>query len=169
MRSRAATVLAALVLGSSWVARAEGCPEHLFTVARSKNSNIVVYDAKLDASGDLDAAGPVESYWILNADRGQREELNRVERERAYGVDVVPGPEPRTFALTFKANKKRKFALRMRDGCAVVLAEIDGHEAVLSRIFVKSKEGGLTPTVEEITVSGSDASTGAPVRETFAP
>src|SRR5262249_12487838 len=146
-------------------ARAASCPEHLFAVERSKNANVVAYDAKRNASGELDPAGPVEEYWILNADKGQRQELSRTESERAYGVDVVPGPEPKTFVLTFKAQKKRQFTVRMWDGCPSVLTKINGQDAVLSRIYVKSKEGGVMPRVEYVEFYGRDASTGAPVTE----
>ncbi|HEY7114275.1 MAG TPA: DUF4833 domain-containing protein [Thermoanaerobaculia bacterium] len=170
MKARAALVLAGLLSAvPAGVRAAAPCADHLFTVERSKNANVVVYDAKRDASGELDPAGPVEEYWILNADQGQRQELSRVERERAYGVDVAPGLETKTFVLTFKAQKKRAFTVRMHDGCPEVLTRIHGHEAVLSRIYVKSKEGGLMPRVESIELFGHDAATGETVKEKFAP
>ncbi len=169
MRKQTAMAAGLFALAVAGRGAAAMCPEHLFTLARSKNANVVVYDAKLDASGELDPSGPVQAYWALNADKGQREELSRIERERAYGVDVVPGPEPKTFVLTFKAQKKRQFRVRMRDGCAAVLTKIHGQEAVLSRIFVKSKEGGVTPKVESVALSGTDVATGAPVEEEFTP
>ena len=167
MRRRIATLLAALAAAAPTAGAA--CPEHLFTVERSKNANVVVYDAKRDASGELDPSGPVEEYWLLKADQGQREELNRIESERAYGVDVIPGPEPQTFTLTFKAHKKRTFVVRMRDGCPAVFTKIGSQDAVLSRIYVKSKEGGLMPKVESVEFFGLDAATGAPVEEKFTP
>jgi len=170
MRCREATVLAALVLGSPWIARAEGCPEHLFTVERSKNANIVVYDALLTNDGALDPERPVTVYWLLKAEQGQRADLNRIERQRAYGFDIhAIKDRPGSYRMVFKAGKKRTFLVRLRDGCAEAVVKIHGHPAVVTRIFVKSKEGGMMPTVESVEFFGRDASTGAPVEEKFTP
>jgi hypothetical protein len=161
--------LAALgpVFGS---APAATCPPHLFVIERSKNANLVVYDANLTASGALDAKSPVTVYWILNAKEGQREELNRVERNRAYGFDIAPGKESGTYSLTLEAGKNHPFVVAIRQGCPVVLDTIDGRESILDKIFVKEKSGGgLNPAVETVQFFGRDAADGSLRTETIVP
>jgi hypothetical protein len=144
------------------------CPAHLFTIERSKNANVVVYDARLGDSGELDPKNPVVVYWLLKAQDGRREELNRVERQRAYGFDVDPGEDPGTFAFRLKAGKKRPFIVAMRDGCPVALGTIGGRPAILERIFVKEKPG-MTLKVESVDIFGRDGADGRPVTETIIP
>jgi len=145
------------------------CRDHLFTIERSKNANLVVYDARRTESGELDPKEPVVVYWLMNAEKGQREELNRIERQRAYGFEVAAGPEPGTFLLSLKSGKKHPFTVAMRDGCPVILDKIDGHPAILERIYVKAKGEGIHPKVESIQFFGRDASDGSPRTETTVP
>jgi hypothetical protein len=105
---------------------------------------------------------------LRNAEKGQREELNRIERQRAYGFDVEPGDEPGTHVLRLKAGKKRPFSIAMRGGCPVALDTIGGRPAVLNRIYVKEKEGFSTQ-VESVDFFGVDAADGQAVTETFIP
>src|SRR5262249_2334924 len=102
------------------------CSDHLFFIERSKNKNIVAYDAKRGPSGEWDSSEPVITYWLLNGDKDKREELTSIERDRAYGVDVTPGDSPGTYTLVFKAQRKRKFDVRTLSGCPVVTASIHG-------------------------------------------
>jgi hypothetical protein len=44
----------------------------LFIVERSKNANVVHYDARLTADGKLDPKEPVTAYWVLLAEDGRR-------------------------------------------------------------------------------------------------
>src|SRR5262249_39724099 len=81
------------------------CPAHLFVIERSKNANIVAYDAKRTPAGDLDASEPVVAYWLLNGEKDKREELNRVEKDKAYGVEAAPGDSAGTYFLVFKAER----------------------------------------------------------------
>jgi hypothetical protein len=145
------------------------CPAHLFVIERSKNANIVVYDGNRTSSGALDPKTPVTVYWLMNAKDGQREELNRVERNRAYGFDLDEGKDTTTRILTLKSGKKHPFVVTTRDGCAVVLDTIDGREAILDRIYVKEKSGGLNPDIESVQFFGRDASDGSPRTETIVP
>jgi Domain of unknown function (DUF4833) len=161
-------LLAAIAIGAKAAAPAP-CPDHLFTIERSKNANLVVYDARRTESGELDPKQPVVVYWILNAKNGEREELNRVESQRAYGFDIAPGKESGTYALTLKGGKKRPFLVAMREGCPVVLDTIDGREAILDRIYVKAKDDGLSPKVEFVEIFGRDAADGHPRTEKIFP
>ena len=167
MRTRAAVLVGGFLAAVSPAPGATPCPEHLFVVARSKNANVVIYDAQVTPSGVLDPERPVTVYWRMDADRGQREELNRIERQRAYGFDVFVGKEPGTFVMKFKAGKRRSFLVRVRGGCPEAIVTLHGHPATVTRVFVQSKEGGVTPTVEFVEIFGRDVATGADVREKF--
>ena len=150
--------------------RAEGpCPAHLFVVARNKNANIVAYDANRTPEGGLAADKAVVAYWLLDGDPARREELNTIEWNRAYGFDVKKGAEPDTRTLLFKAGKKRPLAIRIVDGCAQAVGKISGQPAILRKIFIQAKEGGLRPSVETVEFFGEDPSTGQAVNEKFAP
>jgi len=143
---------AAFALPASGVAQTAGeaCPLHLFVVARSKNANIV-------------------AYWLLDGDEKRREELTGIERERAYGVEGKPGHAPGTYTVVFKARRKFPLALRVVNGCPVAVTRIQGHTAILHRLFVKSKEGLGLPKIEYVEVFGENPDTGAPVQEKLVP
>jgi len=49
----------------------ETCPAHLFVIARSKNANIVAYDANRNPADEWDASEPVVAYWLLNGENDQ--------------------------------------------------------------------------------------------------
>ena len=156
-------------LGESAGSGGESCPPHLFVIARSKNANIVAYDAHRGPTGDLSATEPIVAYWLLNGEDGKREELNRVERDRAYGFDITPGDTPGTYAMAFKAARKRRLSVRMLDGCPVVIAPIGDRSGILRRLFVQSKEGAFPPKVEFVELFGVDAASGGSLYEKFDP
>src|SRR5580765_7895818 len=97
-----AFVLAAL--GHAGASAGGPCPAHLFVIERSKNANIVAYDANRGPAGDFLGSEPVLAYWLLKGEKGEREELNMVERQRAYGFDVTPGDTPGTYSMAFRAG-----------------------------------------------------------------
>ena len=57
----------------------------IFFVQRSLNSNTIVYTARLDGEGRLDARRPVDVFWRRFNDEGERKELSKLERSLAYG------------------------------------------------------------------------------------
>lgn len=162
------TLAPAIAAGAAGAA-GESCPPHLFILGRSKNSNIVVYDANRSPAGGFAASDPVVAYWLLNGEGGEREELNLVERQRAYGVEFAPGKTPATFEMVFKAGRKRRLTIRMLGGCPVATAPIGGQEGILRRMFVQSTEGALQPRVEYVEFFGEDLATGGPLYEKFVP
>jgi hypothetical protein len=164
-------VLALLAFAPSTLGLAEesSCPPHLFVIERSKNANVVAYDANRGQSGDLESSGPVVVYWLLNGDKDRREELTAIEQERAYGVEVTPGGSPGTYSMVFKAQPKRQFTVRMLNGCPVVTTEVDGHDAIVRKLYVKSKETLVLPKVAYVEFFGEDAQTGKSLHEKFKP
>ena len=153
------------VLGEASASVAHPCPEHLFVIERSKNSNIVVYDANRGPTGDLSASEPVIAYWLLAGEKGKREELNAVERARAYGFDVEPGDTPGTFAMVIRADRTRRLTIRMLNDCPVVTSAIAGHDGIVRSLFVQSRASFLVPKVEYVAFFGHDAATGEPLYE----
>src|SRR5262249_41066160 len=141
------------------------CPAHLFVVERSKNGNVVAYDANRGPAGELDRSEPVVAYWLLDGDKSKREELARMERERAYGVEASPGESPGTYALVFKAQRKRRMTVQELKGCSVAMTSIGGRNGILRRLFVQSKEGGVLPKVEYVELFGEDPDKGDPLYE----
>jgi hypothetical protein len=61
----------ALILAPAILVAAE--PEHqsLFRIERSKNANIIQYDAQIGADGKLDKREPIVGYWVRLAEQGQ--------------------------------------------------------------------------------------------------
>ena len=59
--------------------------QHLFKIERSKNANIVQYDAQVESDGKLVKREPVVGYWIRLAEQGQVQKLSWVQRTFAFG------------------------------------------------------------------------------------
>jgi Domain of unknown function (DUF4833) len=168
-RMGALLALSFATLGEGAVPVGDTCPAHLFVVERSKNKNIVAYDVKRTAAGELDASEPVIAYWLLNGEKDRREELNRVEKDKAYGVEATPGETAGTYFLVFKADRKRRLTVRIVNGCPVATTPIGGRDGILRRLFIQSKEGSALPKVEYVELFGENADKNEPLYEKFAP
>jgi hypothetical protein len=153
--------LAALLLTAGSAAAA---PETLFVIERSKNANIVQYDAQVAADKvTLDAKDPIVGYWIMKAENGRREPLTKLEK-RAYGFSVKrDGGGPYDMRLdAYKERTIRVYRYKGKWRAVIFLAE---KTAFLTKMFIATREGGIIPTVEYIEIVGVDVATGQTLKE----
>ena len=167
--SRRALLVGAALGGLGLDARAGSAHAPLFVIARSKNANVVHYDARLDARGKLDAGRPIAAYWIMRAEDGRREELTWFERKFAYGYSSAFDANGE-LRMTLQAFAARALAVgRDRSGAFRARTRIGGLPATLERIYVASDEHGLTPRVRYVDVFGVALDDGRRVRERLLP
>jgi Domain of unknown function (DUF4833) len=163
-------VFAALLLSlfvTTASARASGS-EKLFVIERSQNANYVQYDMQTANGGACDPREPVVAYWVMGAEKGQRESLGWAEK-KAFGFSVKPLEATHGYELALKAYKGRSIGLYQSAGKWRAVMFIANKSAFLTRMFVQLRDGGLFPSVEYIDVFGEDVASGAPVRERLNP
>ncbi len=132
----------------------------LFTIEKSSNANRVQYDARLLPDGHFDAKQPVVAYWVMAAEDGRHQELNFIERAKAYGFTLrQDGPD--SYRLWVVSHKEKEIHI-FRDGTGVKAeAVISGREALVEKIFVQQRANPLLiafPAFAEMV--GSDKQTG---------
>ena len=129
-------------------------PRELFTLARSTNANVVKYAVRTVKDGHLDAAHPVEAYWLMLAEDGRREELTWTERQLAYGFSVSDS-SPSGCVLHLAACAERELRVRAFDDGYRAELKIAKQPAALQRIFVQTEPHALLPSVRYVELSGT--------------
>jgi hypothetical protein len=137
----------------------------LFSIARSKNKNVVRYVARCQDQR-LDTTQPIAAHWLMLAEDGRREELTWTERQLAYGFSAsrisCDGCQ-----LQLVAFKARTIAVERHGQGFRALLTIAGRRAELERIFVQTSEGALLPSVVHVDLYGKSLE-GAPLSERIA-
>ncbi len=151
---------AVLALLDAPAAAAQVKTQPLFIIERSKNANVVHYDARLTADGKLDPKEPVIAYWVLSAEDGRREELSQIEKKKAYGFDIKPDPSAKGYKMTLVAAPQQQITVRKEGDAVCAEAVIDGRPAVLEKMYIKASDGLMGPKVEYIELYGKDLETG---------
>jgi hypothetical protein len=141
----------------------------LFIIERSKNANVVHYDARLTADGKLDPKEPVIAYWVLLAEDGRREELSWIEKKKAYGFDIKPDPSVNGYKMTLVAAPQQQITVRKEGDAVRAEGVIDGRPAVLEKMYIKASDGLMGPKVEYIGLYGKDLQTGGKRYEKIVP
>ena len=142
----------------------------LFFIARSKNSNIVQYDARVDSSGNLVSRSPVSAYWVMHATDGGHEGLTWLEEKFAYGFDVRPGADSGTFTVIMRAYRGRPVTVRQTADTVRAEVMIAGRAAAFERMFIRAHDRALrTPKVDHVDLFGRDLETGEPRCERIVP
>ncbi len=141
---------------------------HLFFIERSKNRNIVQYDARLTENDDIIDSNPVAVYWVL--ENGRQRDLNLIQRRLAYGIDSYEKLEKNKFRLALVPLKDRKIIIEKMEGSFRAIIAINGKSSVLERVYVQSRERlmGL-PKVLYIDLFGRIKETGLPINERVVP
>jgi hypothetical protein len=140
----------------------------LFVIEHSASTNVVQYEAKL-RGGKIDPQQPVIAFWVMNAENGRHQELNVLERVKAYGFSVRPDQKPDSYLLTIVSDKKREIHI-FRDGDAIrAEARIGSCDAYLQKIFIAQKKSFLLNLPDYAEMIGKDISTGAECHEKVLP
>lgn len=138
-------------------------PQTLFIVQRSSNKNTIVYACPPHA------LKPMDVYWIMYEQEGHpREELNMIERNTAYGMNVVGHSNGRTghHAVTLVSIKDRELHLRCDTTTPTITCTMSAVKEVhLQRVFVQATTRWGMPAVEYIELFGWDAVAQKPVYE----
>lgn len=136
---------------------------NLFKIERSKNANIVMYDVFIDENGEINKRNPMDAYWMLYADKGQRQDLSTFDK-KAYGYKVKYNEEG-FYNLNLKAVEDN-IELKMVDGDPKAELMINKKPAYLTKVYVSSEDGFLgIPKVSYYTLTGIDTETGEEVSE----
>ena len=141
----------------------------LFIIERSKNTNVVHYDARLTADGNLDPEGPVIAYWVRLAEDGRREELSWIEKKKAYGFTIKPDPSVSGYTMTLVAVPGQQITVKKEKDVVRAEAVINGRPVVLEKMYINASGGLAGPKVHYIEVYGKDLQTGEQRREKMVP
>ncbi len=140
----------------------------LFRIERSKNKNIVQYDACLLEDKNVSEANPVHAYWVL--ENGLKEELSILENKQAYGIESKEKLGENKFRILLAAFKGREIIIQKMKGGYKALVKIKGELSILERVYVKDEEQVLgLPKVNYIDLFGRSLRTNRSVKERMTP
>ena len=134
---------------------------NLFTIERSKNANVVKYDAVLTDDGKINEEKPIDAYWLLYAYKnGEREELSAFDK-KAYGFKVKYNKENNYFDFVLKAVSDKPMILNLYAGVAKVVIKINNVDCFLEKVYIESVDGTFgIPKVNFYELFGKEVSTG---------
>jgi hypothetical protein len=131
----------------------------LFTIEKSSNANRVQYEARLKPDGHIDPKQPVVAYWVMAAEDGRRQDLNLLERAKAYGFTLrQDGIDSYRLWVVSHPNKEIHV---FRDGATVrAEAVIGGKIALVEKIYIQMRKSFLLSLPDFGEMFGFDRQTG---------
>lgn len=141
----------------------------LFRIERSKNANIIQYDALITADGKLDSRKPVVAYWIRLAEQGQVKQLNWIQKTFAYGFKADPDEASESVTLKMAADFGRLIKVKRLGQHYGATIDIDEKPSQLERIYIDAVGKGLFVTVNYIELFGHDLISGEARYEKLVP
>ena len=147
-----------LLVVAGW-ARGEDRSVPLFTIEKSSNANRVQYEARVMADGHIDPRQPVVAYWIMAAENGRRQELNILERAKAYGFTLRQDGQD-SYRLWVVSHPKKEIHV-FREGETVrAEAVIGGRVSLVEKIYIQMHKTLLISFPDFGEMFGFDRETG---------
>ena len=142
-----------------------GNPNQLFFLQRDPNINTIVYELNFKNAALVEDE-PIHAYWIRYQEKSQREELNYVQRNFAYGLKSKKLSADQ-YELHFVSYKSKLMYLKKgNDNKFGLYTSINKKIAILKQIFVSVKGGSFwLPNIEYVELKGTDPTTGMEVVE----
>jgi hypothetical protein len=129
---------------------------------------VLKYEVDVADRGRPKREQPVTAYWVMHESGGQRESLSWVERQFAYGWEVIGPVGADGFVFKLSALAARPIRVVRRAAGFAALVSIRDRPSYLERVYVQTREGGAFPKVLYIELFGRDAASGKPVSERIA-
>ena len=165
MRITTGLLALALVFAPAFLYAEDPQHQSLFKIERSKNANIIQYDAQIGSNGKLLKKEPVIGYWIRLAEQGQVQELSWIQSTFAYGFKTKYNQANDTATVDMVVDIGRPITVQRMKGKYIATVDLDGTPSQLVRIFIEAHGKGARVTVEYVEIFGTDLKTG---EETYA-
>lgn len=129
----------------------------LFYLQRQPNTNTIVVELNV-TENKLNLDNPVHVFWLRYTEKGQRAELNFIQRNFAYGINskkIADG----VYELYFVSYKKLKFRLEKgADSQWRVFTNLsNGERMILRRVYLHINGGSFwKPNVEYVELKGNE-------------
>lgn len=162
MRIYLALLTFALMTAPAIVCAAQTGPQPLFKIERSKNANIIQYDAQIGSDGKLLKKEPVIGYWIRLAEQGQVQELSWVQRTFAFGFSAKYHRDSDTATIDMVADIGQPITVKLVEGKYMAVIDFEGQPSQLEKIFIQAHGKGVSVTVEYVEIFGVDLKSGEP-------
>ncbi|MDR2401012.1 MAG: DUF4833 domain-containing protein [Deferribacteraceae bacterium] len=146
------------------------CKPHLFEINKSDNKNVLYYDAII-RNGEFDTANPVDIYWIMNAEKGQREGLTLLESPQ-FGIITKEVKKGKEYIINVKNDELSEKDIRVffgENNCPEATATLSGKDARLDNIYINLTRGIMLPTVHWLELTGYALTDGEKVTERITP
>ena len=141
----------------------------LFKIERSKNANIIQYDARSGDDGKLLKKQPIVGYWIRLAEQGQVKKLTWLQKTFVYGFKTKLAKDRKSAEMNMVVDVGPPISvIRAGDRYRAIMS-ISGNEAYLDRVYVKSSKTVLGARVDYIEVFGKDIETGQDLYQKVTP
>lgn len=140
---------------------------HLFYIQHSQNHNTFVYEANF-TNKRFDDVEPIKIHRIAYTKGGVKEELTKLQRKLAYGIEIQKLKENHyEFSLVSYPGKKLYMEIGPKDK-PHVKTTVNGKKMILSKMFLSMEESkSLKPKVEYIDFYGIDPESKKEIKERF--
>lgn len=162
MRIYLALLTFALMTAPALICAAQTGPQPLFKIERSKNANIIQYDAQIGSDGRLLKKEPVIGYWIRLAEQGQVKQLSWIQRKFAFGFSAKYHRDSDTATIDMVADIGQPITVKRVEGKYMAVIDFEGQPSQLERIFIQAHGKGISVTVEYVEIFGVDLKSGEP-------
>ncbi|MGX5687526.1 DUF4833 domain-containing protein [Arcticibacter tournemirensis] len=144
----------------------KGISNQLFYLQRDPNANTIICQLNIDAEGQVDKDNPVNVFWIRYAEKGQKSELNFIQRKFAYGINSKPLGNGKYELKFVSYGKLPLYLMKDKYNRYRVYTTVAKREIILDRIFVRIEGGTFwVPNVKYVELKGVDAATGEDVAQ----
>ena len=139
----------------------------LFYIQRDPNTNTAIYAINYQENGKIDKSNPIKAYWIRYAEKGEKKDLNYLQRKFAYGIETktVNNEE---FEFQFVSYKKLPLTLKKLDSDQKyhVFVNVNQKKIQVEKIFVRIEGGSFwLPNVKYAEITGIDVSSNKMITE----
>lgn len=154
------TAVLVLALVSTSLCAQDPVIHPLFKIERSKNANIIQYDAQLGPDGKLHAIEPVVGYWIRLAEQGQVKELTWTQKTFAFGFKTRLASDRMSAEIDMVADLGAPVSVIHEGDIYRATIPIEGRTSYLDRVYIKASGKGIKVDVEYVETFGRDVETG---------
>ncbi len=136
----------------------KGIKNQLFYLQRDPNTNTIICELNVGKDGQLDEADPVKVYWMRYDEKGEKKELNYIQRKFAYGI-TSQAIGNNQYKLSFVSYKKFPMYLikSVEDNQYHVYVTANNKKIELDKIFVRIEGGSFwTPHVKYVELTGKN-------------